>query len=242
LVFRRALSRSPRSPAKAQSEFDKDLEMISAARCSSLGRKWLAAASFTGVVMFALSVSWFARAPILRGAAQAWIVSDSIAPADAIAVLGGGLETRPFAAAELYKEGIAPRILVSDVKPRPAEKLGIVSSHVEGNRGVLLKLGVPAQAISGFGAEVSTTYDEARALSDWAARSGAHRVIVPTELFASRRVRWILNKQLGQVGAQAEIQALPPLEYGIDDWWKDERGIITFQNEIIKYLYYRVRY
>jgi hypothetical protein len=35
----------------------------------------------------------------LRGA---WVVSDSIAPADAIVVLGGGLETRPFAAADLY--------------------------------------------------------------------------------------------------------------------------------------------
>jgi uncharacterized SAM-binding protein YcdF (DUF218 family) len=169
-------------------------------------------------------------------------VSDAIAPADAIAVLGGGLETRPFAAAELYKKGMAPLILVSDAKPSPAEKLGIVASHVEGNRGVLLKLGVPGQAISGFGVEVASTYEEARALSDWAARSGAHRVIVPTELFASRRVRWILNKQLGQVGAEVEIQALPPLEYGIDDWWKDERGVISFQNEIIKYLYYRVRY
>jgi hypothetical protein len=65
---------------------------------------------------------------------------------------------------------------------------------------------------------------------------------VPTELFATRRVRWILNKQGGQVGAEVEIQALPPLEYGIDDWWRDESGVITFQNEIIKYLYYRLRY
>ena len=170
---------------------------------------------FAAAVVSALSVSWFARAQILRGAAQAWIVSDSIAPADAIAVLGGGLETRPFAAAELYKKGMAPLILVSDAKPGPAEKLGIVSSHVEGNRGVLLKLRVPAQAISGFGVEVSSTYDEARALSEWVAQSGAKRVIVPTELFASRRVRWILDKELGQVGAQVEVQSLPPLEYGI---------------------------
>jgi hypothetical protein len=124
---------------------------------------WFTAAVLTAVVVFALSMSWLARAPILRGAAQAWTVSDSIAQADAIAVLGGGLETRPFAAAELYKKGMAPLFLVSDVKPSPAEKLGIVSSQVEGNRWVLLKLGVPAKAISGFGAEVSTTYDEARA-------------------------------------------------------------------------------
>jgi uncharacterized SAM-binding protein YcdF (DUF218 family) len=218
--------------------------MISAAHPSSLRRKklWFTAAIFMAAVVSTLSVSWFARAQILRGAAQAWIVSDSIAPADAIAVLGGGLQTRPFAAAELYKKGMAPLILVSDAKPSPAEQIGILSSHVEGNRGVLLKLGVPAQAISGFGAELSSTYDEARALAEWAAHRGAKRVIVPTELFASRRVRWILDKELGQVGAQVEVQSLRPLEYGIDNWWRHEQGVINFQNEIIKYLYYRFRY
>lgn len=44
--------------------------------------------------------AWFARIPLLQGAAQWWIVSDAVAPADAIAIFGGGLETRPFMAAE----------------------------------------------------------------------------------------------------------------------------------------------
>jgi hypothetical protein len=57
-------------------------------------------------------------------------VHDVIQPADAIVVLGGGLETRPFAAAALYKNGFAPKILVSDVKRSRAEKLGVVASHV----------------------------------------------------------------------------------------------------------------
>jgi hypothetical protein len=55
------------------------------------------------VLLLALSIGWLARVQILQGVARAWIVSDSIGPADAIAVLGGGLETRPFAAADLYK-------------------------------------------------------------------------------------------------------------------------------------------
>jgi uncharacterized SAM-binding protein YcdF (DUF218 family) len=205
-------------------------------------RFWFTASILVAAALFALSAAWFARAQILREAARAWIVSDSIVPAEAVAVLGGGLETRPFVAADLYKKGIAPHILVSDVKPSPAEKLGIFSSHVEQNRAVLLKLGVPAEAIEGFGAGVSNTYQEARALSEWVAANRAKRVIVPTELFSSRRVRWILKKELGRVGSQAEILALPPLEYGIDDWWQHEAGIIAFQNEVIKYLYYRVKY
>ena len=46
---------------------------------------------------------WSGREPILRGAAHLWIVSDPVTQADAAVVLGGGLGSRPFAAAELYK-------------------------------------------------------------------------------------------------------------------------------------------
>ena len=35
--------------------------------------------------------------------------------ADVVAVLGGGLEVRPFAAAELYKKGFVTKILISQV-------------------------------------------------------------------------------------------------------------------------------
>jgi uncharacterized SAM-binding protein YcdF (DUF218 family) len=218
--------------------------MTTAAFTSSLRQRkfWLAAGILVGAGLFALSTAWFARVQILRGAARAWIISDSIAPADAIAVLGGGLATRPFAAAELYKKGMARQILVSNVGPSPAEKLGIVSSHVEQNRAVLLKLGVPAEAIKVFGVGVSNTYEEAHALSEWVSVNGTKRVIVPTELFSSRRVRWILNKELARAGVRVEIQALPPLHYGIDNWWRHEDGVITFQNEVIKYLYYRFNY
>jgi uncharacterized SAM-binding protein YcdF (DUF218 family) len=223
------------------------------------------------VLVLAVSAGWLARVQILQGAARAWIVSDSIVPADAVAVLGGGLETRPFAAADLYKRGMVRQILISAVKPGPAEKLEIVPSHVELNRAtlrvldgyglrgkwparptlapctrflsiVLLKLGVPPEAILSFGTDVSSTYEEAGALAEWARTNGVRSVIVPTEIFSSRRVRWILDKQLGSVGTRTEVQALPPLEYDADNWWQHEAGVIGFQNEVVKYFYYRLKY
>jgi uncharacterized SAM-binding protein YcdF (DUF218 family) len=194
------------------------------------------------VLLLALSAGWLARVQILQGAARAWIVSDSIVPADAVAVLGGGLETRPFAAADLYKKGLAARILISAVKPSPAEKLEIVPSHVELNRAVLLKLGVPPKAILSFGTDVSSTYEEARALAEWARTNGVRSMIVPTEIFSSRRVRWVLDKQIGSIGTRIEVQALPPLEYDADNWWQHEAGVIGFQNEVVKYFYYRLKY
>src|SRR5947209_5106418 len=51
-------------------------------------------------------VAWVGRAPLLQGAADLWIVSDPLTPADVAVVLGGGVDVRPFAAAELYHKGL----------------------------------------------------------------------------------------------------------------------------------------
>jgi uncharacterized SAM-binding protein YcdF (DUF218 family) len=185
--------------------------------------------------------AWLKPDTLLRGAADLWIVSDEPAPADAVAVLGGGLEYRPFAAADYYRRGLAPKILISNVGVTPAEQLGVLQSHVRANSEVLQKLGVPAAAIEPFGDHLSDTFTEATALHEWAVRNGAHRIIVPTDIFASRRLRWTLHRVFGN-DAVTLVPAVNPPDYQRDNWWRNERGIIGFQNEVMKYLYYRLKY
>jgi uncharacterized SAM-binding protein YcdF (DUF218 family) len=193
-------------------------------------------------LMAVLAVAaWFGREPLLRGAADLWIISDQAAPADAVAVFGGGLEDRPFAAAEYYRRGLVKKILLSNIGSGPAERLGVLDSHVDNNRKVLLKLGVPSGDIETFGEGLSNTYEEAVALREWAARTGARSVIVPTEVFSTRRVRWMLRR-LFPDSVIIQVPALEPPEYGRVDWWKSERGLIGFQNEVLKYVYYRLKY
>jgi uncharacterized SAM-binding protein YcdF (DUF218 family) len=185
--------------------------------------------------------AWLKPEPLLRGAADLWIVSDEPAPADAIAVLGGGIEYRPFAAADYYRRGLAPKILVSNVGATPAERLGVLQSHVRANSEVLQKLGVPAAAIEPFGDHLSDTFTEAVALHEWAVRNGAHRIMVPTDIFAARRLRWTLHHVFGN-DAVTLVPAVNPPEYRRDNWWRNERGVIGLQNEVMKYLYYRLKY
>jgi uncharacterized SAM-binding protein YcdF (DUF218 family) len=186
--------------------------------------------------------AWFARAPVLRSVARLWIVSDAVTPADAVAVFGGGLDTRPFAAAEYYHKGLAKKILLADSRLSPSEKLEVVSRHAELNRQVLLKLGVPNQNIETVGTAVSNTREEALALREWADRTGARRIIVPTELFSSRRVRWMLERAFEGTHVQVEVVTVGSIEYTPADWWQHEEGLIAFQNELIKYVYYRIKY
>ena len=98
------------------------------------------------VVLVLVCLSWLAwieRAPLLRGAANLWIVSDPITPADVAVVLGGGLEVRPFAAADLYRKGLVKKVLVSQVAEERVVKIGVARGHTETNRQILLNQGVP---------------------------------------------------------------------------------------------------
>ena len=71
--------------------------------------------------------TWIERDPLLRGMAGLWIVSDAVTKADAAVVLGGGLEGRPFAAADLYRKGIVNRILIAQVADDSLVSIGVVS-------------------------------------------------------------------------------------------------------------------
>jgi uncharacterized SAM-binding protein YcdF (DUF218 family) len=185
---------------------------------------------------------WLEREFLLRGAADLWIVSDPvIARADAVAVLGGGLETRPFAAAELYQKGLVAKILVSQVPDGRATRIGAVPGHSELNRNVLRKLGIPDAAIEMFGAANRNTWNEAIALKDWADHHHASIIIIPTEIFSARRVRRTFNHQFAESSTRLKIMAVP-VGYTREDWWKSEAGLIAFQNEVMKYIYYRLKY
>ena len=186
---------------------------------------------------------WLQRAPLLRGAANLWIVSDRVTQSDVVAVVGGDFEGRPFVAAELYKKGLVSKVLVSQVaETRPSEIGAIIPGHGELNRRVLLTLGVPDAAIGMFGQANRNTNDEAVALRDWADRHGVSRIVIPTEIFAARRVRWIFNREFAGSSVRLEIPSFEPRHYTRTEWWKTEAGMIAFQNEVLKYFYYRLKY
>ena len=203
----------------------------------------LRTAAYALLFLIALAAGvWLARVPLLQGAAQLWIVSDRVTAADAVAVLGGGLDTRPFAAAKYYHQRLASRILVAETRTRPAEEIGAVASDAQAGRQVLLKLGVPAEAVENFGSGLASTFDEAQALRAWAERTRARSLIVPTEIFSSRRVRWMLERAFEGSDVRVQVPAVEDPYYTRADWWLDVRGLVAFQNEVIKYVYYRCTY
>jgi uncharacterized SAM-binding protein YcdF (DUF218 family) len=196
------------------------------------------------VALFAavLGGGWLAQAQLLTGVASLWIVSDPVTHADAIVVLGGNFHVRPQVAAELYQRGVAGRILVSVTGDEQRTSTSGIPTDAELNRAALLKLGVPAGAVESFGNASTNTRDEAVAIKDWAARNSVTRIVIPSEIFGARRVRWIFRRELAGAATAIEVPAFDPPDYSRDDWWRTEHGLLAFRNELLKYAYYRLRY
>jgi hypothetical protein len=108
---------------------------------------------------------------------------------------------------------------------------------------ILRKLGVPYDAIELFGNDNKNTWGEAVALKNWTIQHAASVFIIPAEPFFARRLRWVFQREFSGMPVKIEVPSYdPPSGYTKADWWKTDAGIITFQNEIIKYLYYRFKH
>lgn len=94
--------------------------------------------------------------------------------ADVIVVLGGAPHDRAERAADLFKEGAAPRVLISGI------------GDDRRNKRILLQAGVPAEAIQ-VESESFTTRENAQFTIPMLRALGAKRVIIVTSWFHSRR-------------------------------------------------------
>ena len=191
--------------------------------------KWAAAITVVAIGL------WAVCPVLLRSLAKLWVSTDGLESADAIVVLGGGLDIRPAAAAELYKQRTAKYILVPKSQADNGREAGLT-------REALLRNGVPASAIREFEIKLHSTYGEARGVLEWAKSTGIKGVVIPIDIFQTRRVRWIFNRELSRVGVRVSVQAITPAGYNTDDWWRHKAGRANFLSELIKFAYYRIRY
>lgn len=167
-----------------------------------------------------------------------WIVDHAPSHADAIVVLGGGDQYRPMKAAELYHAGVAPLVLIPCPRRDPTDDLRLTRPGESVTREVLLAKGVPNEAIQLLKADVTSTFEEAATVRDWVAHTHATRIVIPTDIFHTRRADWVFRRTLAGLDTQVDVVAVNPREYTAQNWWTTEQGVIFFQVEVSKMLYY----
>ncbi|HEX8903681.1 MAG TPA: YdcF family protein [Longimicrobiaceae bacterium] len=191
-------------------------------------RRWRLA-----LALLALAALWLLRAPILTAMARALAVRDPLRKADAIFVFGGDAQVRPIRAAELWRQGWAPRVLVPEMEiqksapgPTQTEKFTII----------LHKGGVPDSAVAVLrmpGGTKSTT-DDVAVLRAWLRRTGARRVIAVTTDYHTRRARASLRRGLRGMGVRVTMVGVRARAFSETDWWTTPWGRKAYLSEYAK--------
>jgi uncharacterized SAM-binding protein YcdF (DUF218 family) len=166
-------------------------------------------------------------------------VSEHPGPVDAVLVLGGGVEDRPFAAAALYRAGLTRRILLSTVEDSPETEDHLLPPEHEIARRVLLARGVPARHIVLLEGVCVSTVDEAKALARFLDDEPDTSVAVVTHGYHTRRARALFRRALGERASQVRFFAAPCGDFRADDWWRSETGVTTHVLEYLKLVRYR---
>ena len=189
-----------------------------------------------------LGLGYASRVPILRGIGGVLTVEDDVAPADLIVVLPSDVTTRPFRAAQLYRRGLAPRVVVPRVADGPAVRMGLMPNPTDVIVGILKREGVPASAITVLGdAPVTSTADEARAVRNHLLEHPARRLLLVTSDYHTRRARFAFRRALSGLGVEVLAVGAPHDTFGDRDWWRSESGLVAYFEEYVKLLYYVVR-
>ncbi len=208
-------------------------------------KHWRQVLSLTGIACLLACVLVIAfRVQLLTGLASLLVVDDVLQEADMMFVLTGGVDTRPAHAAELYREGLAPKIAIAQVKDTPTVEMNLYPNATDVMVSVMIELGVPEKdiVILPFDDGVTSTYEEALALRDYTDEHAVEEMILVTSAFHTRRGRWTLERALAESSVTLQVSAATEKEYDETNWWQGEDGLMAFTNETVKLFYYWVSY
>lgn len=170
-------------------------------------------------------------------------VTDPVpASADAIFVFAGDVPERSRCAAELYRRGVASRVVFSGGVVRPeVAAVGQPLTEAALNARIARDAGVPESAVIVI-PEGTSTWEDAEVLRRWSATSGAKRIVAVTSPLHARRARRTLRAVLGGDGIDVALVACGRRLGPASGWWWEERSLIAVSNEVLKLGLYAVRY
>jgi uncharacterized SAM-binding protein YcdF (DUF218 family) len=168
--------------------------------------------------------------------------------ADAILVLGGSAVyiERTRKAAEIYKRGVAPKVLLTNDGERSgwSRKEQTNIPYVELSRRALVAEGVPEGAIEILPGEVTGTDWEARRLIQDMEHNELHSVLLVTSAYHSRRALWTFEKFLSGKGVEFGVEHPPPGDQTPlpGAWWLSRKGWSMVGGEYVKSAVYWAYY
>jgi uncharacterized SAM-binding protein YcdF (DUF218 family) len=177
-------------------------------------------------------------------APRALVVSAPLVSADAIVVLSGSsaYRERTEKAAELYRKGRAPLVLLTDDHMRGGWSSAQQRNpfFVERATDELLNAGVPADRIRIVPGVAASTRDEALIVKEFIVNERFQSVLVVTSSYHSRRALRTLQQVFAGTGTTIGLE--PDTASVAAFWWLRPEGWRTVGVEFVKLIYYWFMY
>lgn len=173
------------------------------------------------------AVVYFARHPIMRFAAESWVVDEPAAHADVILVLGDDnfYADRATHAAELFRQGVAPEVVVSGRRLRPNAGICELMEHD------LIERGVPKDKIEKFTHDANSTREEAEALAKLLKERRWKSVVIVTSNYHTRRARYIFDR-IFPAGIVVTVASARDGDFDPERWWEKRQSVKLFLREL----------
>jgi uncharacterized SAM-binding protein YcdF (DUF218 family) len=180
------------------------------------------------VLVVMCAVLYWARHPILRFAAESWVIDAPAAHADALLLLGDDnfYADRATHAAELIRHGVASLVVASGRRLRPGAAIADLQEHD------LVERGVPKDKIIRFSHDADSTLEEAGALARLCSERHLRSVIVVTSNYHARRARYIFNKVFPPAIA-VSVAGAHDGDFDPEHWWEKRKSEELFFHEIV---------
>ncbi len=169
--------------------------------------------------------------PLLAWYAGLFSVHNATPGADALVVLGGNIETRFPRALELYRQGYADKILLTDLRPFT---LGIPDFDCSERKIAyaqrdFFEPGAPVVVVpSRSGKKAVSTFDEALDLLAYSQSKGYTRLIIVTDEFHTRRALYAFNKLFHDSGIVVEAMGASNSVFNAKNWWRSDSGLKAY--------------
>jgi uncharacterized SAM-binding protein YcdF (DUF218 family) len=192
-------------------------------------------------ILLVIVATWVLVAAL---APRALVVNEPLASADAIVVFSGSSAyvERTQKAAQLYREGRAPLVLLTNDQTRGGWSSALQRNpfFVERATDELIKAGVPAENIRIVPGIADSTRNEALIVKEYIASVGFQSVLVVTSSYHPRRALRTLQHAFAgtrtTIGLEPATAAPPAL------WWLRPEGWRTVGVEFVKLVYYWFKY
>ena len=200
-------------------------------------KKWLI---FVFLLIGIYATAIFQYQSILKIYAEFFTVNNATSGADAIVVLSGGKATRIPHALNLFADGYAPRLFLTDEKKLNVRFVHLFSTNEEIAQAMIdeLKLSVPIITVPSLKGGATSTFDEAYDLLKFSEKEGFRKLILVTDAFHTRRAYHAFQTVFAGTEIRLEMSAAQNDIYDETNWWTSDKGISAYVLESIKYPVY----